>query len=65
MLLSAGHKAQGPYKILAPIGDGGMEELYRARDSKLDLDVAIKVLPAALVHDPELLARFEREAIEA
>jgi len=52
----------GPYEILAPIGAGGMGEVYRARDTKLDRDVAIKVLPAALAQDPERLARFEREA---
>src|SRR5689334_5154942 len=52
----------GPYEILAPLGAGGMGEVYRARDTKLDRDVAIKVLPAALADDPERLARFEREA---
>src|SRR5271156_1724149 len=52
----------GPYEILAPIGAGGMGEVYRARDTKLDRDVAIKVLPVALAQDPERLARFEREA---
>jgi Tol biopolymer transport system component len=52
----------GPYEILAPIGAGGMGEVYRARDTKLERDVAIKVLPAALAQDPERLARFEREA---
>jgi serine/threonine protein kinase len=52
----------GPYEILAPIGAGGMGEVYRARDTKLDRDVAIKVLPATLAQDPERLARFEREA---
>ena len=52
----------GPYEILAPLGAGGMGEVYRARDTKLDRDVAIKVLPAALAQDPERLARFEREA---
>jgi serine/threonine protein kinase/dipeptidyl aminopeptidase/acylaminoacyl peptidase len=52
----------GPYEILAPIGAGGMGEVYRARDTKLDRDVAIKVLPSALAQDPERLARFEREA---
>jgi serine/threonine protein kinase len=61
MPLSAGDKL-GPYEILAPIGAGGMGEVYRARDTKLDREVAIKVLPAALAHDPERLARFEREA---
>jgi hypothetical protein len=52
----------GPYEILAPIGAGGMGEVYRAKDTKLDREVAIKVLPAALAQDPERLARFEREA---
>src|SRR5690348_16898506 len=61
MSLSAGTRL-GPYEILAPIGAGGMGEVYRARDTKLDRDVAIKVLPAALAQHPERLARFEREA---
>src|SRR5271169_1644882 len=61
MPLSAGDKL-GPYEILAPIGAGGMGEVYRARDTKLGRDVAIKVLPADLAQDPERLARFEREA---
>src|ERR1700694_3460310 len=61
MPLSAGSKL-GPYEILAPIGAGGMGEVYKARDTKLDRDVAIKVLPAALAQDPERLARFECEA---
>jgi Tol biopolymer transport system component len=61
MPLSAGTRL-GPYEVLAPIGAGGMGEVYRARDTKLDRDVAIKVLPAALAQDPERLARFEREA---
>jgi serine/threonine protein kinase/Tol biopolymer transport system component len=52
----------GPYEILAPIGKGGMGEVYRARDSRLNRDVAVKVLPAALERDPERLARFQREA---
>jgi hypothetical protein len=52
----------GPYEILAPIGAGGMGEVYRAKDTKLDREVAIKILPAALAKDPERLARFEREA---
>jgi eukaryotic-like serine/threonine-protein kinase len=52
----------GPYEVLAPIGAGGMGEVYRAHDSKLDRDVAIKVLPSALAQDAERLARFEREA---
>src|SRR5579871_178881 len=52
----------GPYEILAPIGAGGMGEVYRARDSKLNREVAIKVLPDALANDPDRLARFQREA---
>src|SRR3984885_187660 len=61
MALTAGTRL-GPYEILAPIGAGGMGEVYRAKDTKLDREVAIKVLPAALAQDPERLARFEREA---
>lgn len=52
----------GPYEIVAPLGAGGMGEVYRARDSKLNRDVAIKVLPPAFAEDPERMARFEREA---
>jgi len=52
----------GSYRILALIGAGGMGEVYRARDSKLNRDVAIKVLPAALAGDAQYMARFEREA---
>src|SRR6202042_3627935 len=52
----------GPYQIQAPLGAGGMGEVYRARDVKLDRSVAIKVLPPAVAQDPERLARFEREA---
>src|SRR5262252_5007184 len=52
----------GPYEILSAIGVGGMGEVYRARDTKLGRDVALKVLPDTLAHDPERLARFEREA---
>jgi serine/threonine protein kinase len=61
MALTAGTRL-GSYEILAPIGAGGMGEVYRARDSKLEREVAIKVLPATLAQDPERLARFEREA---
>jgi TolB-like protein/Tfp pilus assembly protein PilF len=52
----------GPYEILVPLGAGGMGEVYRARDKKLDRDVAIKVLPQSVAADPDTLARFEREA---
>src|SRR5262249_31377854 len=52
----------GPYVISAPIGAGGMGEVYRARDQKLGRDVAIKILPAAFTADPERLSRFGREA---
>src|SRR5579864_2977317 len=52
----------GSYEILAAIGAGGMGEVYRAKDSKLDREVAIKILPEEWARDPERLARFEREA---
>ena len=52
----------GPYQILSELGAGGMGEVYRGRDTKLDRDVAVKVLPASVASDPERLARFEREA---
>src|SRR5690242_13773220 len=61
MSQSAGDRF-GPYEILAPLGAGGMGEVYRARDAKLNRDVAIKVLPAALANDIQYMARFEREA---
>src|SRR2546427_7240987 len=59
--LAAGTRL-GPYEILTPIGAGGMGEVYRARDTRLGRDVAIKVLPGQVAADPEALARFEREA---
>ena len=52
----------GPYEIVSLLGAGGMGEVYHARDTKLDRDVAVKVLPAPLSKNPEALARFEREA---
>ena len=61
MALLAGTKL-GSYEVLAPIGAGGMGEVYQAHDTKLGRDVAIKVLPEAFAHDPERLSRFQREA---
>ena len=61
MTLSAGTKL-GPYEILAPIGAGGMGEVYRASDPRLTREVAIKVLPATFSQDPDRLKRFEAEA---
>ncbi len=61
MTLSAGDRL-GRYAILAPIGAGGMGEVYRARDSELERDVAIKVLPESVSQNPDRLARFKREA---
>jgi serine/threonine protein kinase len=61
MPLTAGEKI-GAYEIVSPLGAGGMGEVYRARDPKLERDVAIKVLPAALAQHPDRLARFDREA---
>jgi eukaryotic-like serine/threonine-protein kinase len=61
MTLSSGTKL-GPYEIQSPLGAGGMGEVYRARDTRLDRTVAIKVLPHHLSNDPDLKQRFEREA---
>jgi serine/threonine protein kinase len=61
MALTSGTKL-GPYEIVAPLGAGGMGEVYRARDTRLGRDVAIKVLPSHLSSNPDLKARFEREA---
>ena len=52
----------GPYEILSPIGAGGMGEVYKARDTRLGREVAVKVLPAEFAADPERLRRFEQEA---
>jgi serine/threonine protein kinase len=60
-VLSAG-TTLGPYEIVAPIGAGGMGEVYRARDTRLDRAVAIKILPEALADDPQFRERFDREA---
>jgi eukaryotic-like serine/threonine-protein kinase len=61
MILTPGTRL-GSYEILSPLGAGGMGEVYRARDHRLDRDVAIKVLPEAFAGNPEALRRFEREA---
>ncbi len=61
MPLPAGTRL-GPYEILSPLGAGGMGEVYRARDSKLGREVALKVLPEILARDPDRMARFKREA---
>jgi len=61
MSLSTGDRL-GPYEIGAPLGVGGMGEVYRARDKRLEREVAIKVLPKEFASDPERLSRFEREA---
>jgi serine/threonine protein kinase len=61
MPLSAGTRL-GPYEVHSPLGAGGMGEVYQARDTKLNRDVALKVLPENLAGDPERMARFRREA---
>jgi eukaryotic-like serine/threonine-protein kinase len=61
MFLSAGTRL-GPYEIVEPLGAGGMGEVYRARDTRLDRTVAIKVLSPRVASHPDLRQRFEREA---
>src|SRR5829696_2869461 len=61
MSLSSGTRL-GSYEILSPLGAGGMGEVYRARDSKLNRDVALKILPATFATDADRIARFRREA---
>ena len=61
MALNSGTKL-GPYEIQAPLGAGGMGEVYRARDTRLDRDVALKILHSEVAGDPDRRARFEREA---
>src|SRR2546427_6403258 len=64
MVIAAGTKL-GPYEIIAPLGAGGMGEVYRARDTKLGRDVAIKLLPSSFSGDSDRLHRFEQEACAA
>ncbi len=52
----------GPYEVLSSLGAGGMGEVWRARDTRLGRDVALKILPEVFAHDPDRLARFQREA---
>src|SRR5262245_27826623 len=61
MTLAVGTRL-GPYEILSPLGAGGMGEVNRARDAKLNRDVALKILPELFAFDPDRLARFTREA---
>ena len=61
MTLAVGTRL-GQHEIIASIGAGGMGEVYRAHDTKLGRDVALKVLPESFVHDPDRVARFRREA---
>src|SRR5271170_3593056 len=61
MALTSGTKL-GPYEIQSPLGAGGMGEVYRARDARLNRDVAIKILPASFSADPDRLQRFAQEA---
>src|SRR5215211_1783398 len=61
MALTAGQRI-GVYEVIGPIGAGGMGEVYRARDTRLGRDVALKILPDMFAADPERLGRFEREA---
>src|SRR6202051_642031 len=61
MTLTSGTKL-GPYEVVAAAGAGGMGEVYRARDTRLNRDVAVKILPAAFARDPERMWRFQQEA---
>src|SRR4030081_1275764 len=61
MIVAAGTRL-GPYEIVAPLGAGGMGEVWRGRDTRLDRSVAIKILPAEFAENPQFKLRFEREA---
>src|SRR5580700_2134868 len=61
MALSSGSKL-GPYEIQCPLGAGGMGEVYRARDTRLGRDVALKIIPESFANEPDRLRRFEQEA---
>ena len=61
MYLAAGTRL-GPYELIAPLGEGGMGEVYRAKDTRLGREVAIKMLPAEVATDPDRLRRLEQEA---
>src|SRR5919107_2472588 len=61
MTVSVGTRL-GPYEIIAPLGSGGMGEVYRARDTRLDREVAIKVMAEHIAADPQMRSRFESEA---
>src|SRR5512132_36328 len=61
MRLSSGRRL-GPYEVVAPLGAGGMGEVYRARDTRLKREVALKILPESFASNPDRLARFQREA---
>ena len=64
MALTPGSRL-GVYEVVSSIGEGGMGQVYRARDTRLGRDVAIKILPEAFAHDVDRLARFQREASSA
>jgi serine/threonine protein kinase len=61
MSLSSGTRI-GPFEVIASLGAGGMGEVYRGRDARLDRDVALKILPGSFASDPDRLMRFAREA---